>query len=143
MSKSDPRVTPPAVEQVPALVREGAARYNAGDFWEAHEAWEEAWHALRAGGLPQAADFLQGMILVTAAFENRKRGKEAGFKRQMANGLHRLRENRGRGDALGLAEEAAWVDALVGLYLDACRHRLWGHWAREGPHAPPLLVREG
>lgn len=142
MTEEDPRVAPAPLEAVPGLVREGAAHYAAGAFWEAHEAWERAWHALRAAGLWERAEFLQGMILATAAFENRKRDKEAGFKRQLANALHRLRAHRGMGASLGLADEAAWVEALVDVHVDACRHVRWRDWRAKDVPAPALRLRD-
>ncbi len=134
----DPRDDPVSVAEVPDLLREGADHFNAGRHWHAHEAWEDAWHALRAADRQDDAEFLQGMILVTAAYENSHRGKEAGFKRQMAQGLHQLRANAGSGTGLGLRDEAGWVDALVTRYLEACRARRWEAWRREG-HPPPEL----
>lgn len=39
--------------------------FNAGYYWEAHEAWESLWH--RAGRSGPAADFLKGLIKLAAA----------------------------------------------------------------------------
>lgn len=108
----DPRLSPAPLAEVPSLVAEGAARYNAGHYWPAHESWEKAWHALRAAGRQEEADFLQGLVLVTAALENLRRGKPAGFRRQLAKALRVLRALPGRGAALGLADEAGFVAAL-------------------------------
>ncbi|HWG89727.1 MAG TPA: DUF309 domain-containing protein [Candidatus Thermoplasmatota archaeon] len=141
MSKEDPRLTPAPRSAVPRLLEEGAAHYNAGRYWDAHEAWEEAWHALRAAGEQATADYLQGMILATAGLENLKRGKEEGFKRQFASALHRFRTHRGEGARLGLAEEEVWREALTDLYLDACRHRRIDHWANREAPAPVLRLR--
>lgn len=108
----DPRLSPAPLAEVPALVAEGADLFNQGQYWHAHESWEKAWHALRFAGHDQEADFLQGLVLVTAAFENLRRGKPAGFRRQLGKGLVRLRALAGRGAALGLADEAGFVAAL-------------------------------
>ncbi|GGR48342.1 hypothetical protein GCM10008959_06690 [Deinococcus seoulensis] len=45
----------------------GAALFARGEWWEAHEAWEEPW--LRASGPDRA--FLQGVILLAAALHKR------------------------------------------------------------------------
>ncbi|CAM4376753.1 DUF309 domain-containing protein [Deinococcus marmoris] len=45
----------------------GAALFNLGQWWEAHEAWEELW--LEAGGQERA--FLQALILLAAALHKR------------------------------------------------------------------------
>ena len=45
---------------------EWAARlFNAGYYWEAHEAWESLWHM--AGRVGPLADFLKGLIKLAAA----------------------------------------------------------------------------
>lgn len=136
----DPRkeAAPPA--EVPRLLHEGAAHYNARRFWHAHEAWEAAWHALRAAGRQEEAAYVRGMILVTAGLENAVRKKEAGFKRQLAEGLHALLANRAASDALGLREARAWEDALCLLYTDACRRREWAWWNESGWTAPGLVL---
>lgn len=136
----DPRANAPPRSEVPRLLHEGAAEYAARRFWHAHESWEEAWHALRAAGEEHAAGYLRGMILVTVALENATRGKEAGFKRQFAEGLHALFEHRAGASALGVRDARAWEDALARLYADACRRRVWSHWNDGGWGAPELRV---
>ena len=134
----DPRRNAPPRDEVPRLVRAGAVEFNAARFWEAHEAWEEAWHALRAAGEEDAAAYLRGMILAAAALHNARLRKEAGFKRQLAEGLHALKTRGAGAAALGLAHPRAWEDALVVLYADACRRRDWAWWLDSGWQAPPL-----
>ena len=50
-----------------AAFARGAALFARGEWWEAHEAWEEPW--LRAAGPDRA--FLQGVILLAAALHKR------------------------------------------------------------------------
>ena len=60
------------LEDVPRLLREGAAEFNARRFWHAHEAWESAWHALRARRLLFAVDqqpYLQGYLPIVLLAE--------------------------------------------------------------------------
>ncbi|MGE5756129.1 MAG: DUF309 domain-containing protein, partial [Planctomycetaceae bacterium] len=47
------------------LYRRGAALFNAGYYWEAHEAWEALWHAHGRRGA--TADLLKGLIKLAAA----------------------------------------------------------------------------
>jgi predicted metal-dependent hydrolase len=47
-----------------AALRRGAALFDEGKFWEAHEAWEEAW--LEEDG--EVRLFLQGLIQVAAGY---------------------------------------------------------------------------
>jgi hypothetical protein len=133
----DPRLAPRAEEEVPALVAEGARRYNAGDFWHAHESWEEAWHALRAVGRHEDAAFLQGLVFVTAALENLKRGKAGGFRRQLAKAVLRLGTLAGRGDALGMSDEAGFVAAVARLQAATAGGPLRG--LADLPEPPPPL----
>ena len=136
----DPRKDPPPLSEVPRLVREGAAEFNARRFWHAHESWESGWHALRGAGEADAAAYLRGMILVAAALENATRGKEAGFKRQMAEGLHALLGHRDAAARVGVLDARAWEDAIVRLYVDACRRRDWEYWRAQPWDAPPVRI---
>lgn len=136
----DPRLAAPPREAVPELVRAGADAFNARRFWDAHEHWEPAWHALRAADEVETAGYLRGMILVSAALENATRGKEAGFKRQMAEGLHALLAHPHGAAALGVVEGHAWERDLTRLYADACRRRDWTWWNDQRWEAPPLRL---
>ncbi|WP_261663317.1 DUF309 domain-containing protein [Deinococcus sp. Marseille-Q6407] len=51
----------------PASWQAGAALFNAGHWWEAHEAWEPVW--MRASGEARLA--LQALILLAAALHKR------------------------------------------------------------------------
>ena len=132
----DPRHAPAPLAHVPALLSRGADAFNERRFWDAHEAWEEAWHGLRAHK-PELAEHLHGMILVAAALENATRKKESGFKRQLAEGLYLLQTHRAARDSL-LVDGAAWVDGLVTLYADACRRREWAWW-NDAPWQAPVV----
>jgi hypothetical protein len=48
-----------------ALHRRGIRLFNAGYYWEAHEAWETLWHA--EGRKGAIADLLRGLIKLAAA----------------------------------------------------------------------------
>jgi hypothetical protein len=118
------------------LLRQGASEWGARRFWHAHEAWEEAWHGLRASGEHDAAEFLHGMILTAAALENATRGKEEGFKRQFAEGLHLLHAHEQGAVHMGMHEPSVWLRALAVLYADACRRHEWATWNTSGWMAP-------
>jgi uncharacterized protein len=59
----------------------GAKLFNAGEFWEAHEAWEGPWMEAKKRGEALEAHYLQGLILLAAAihkaraYQNLKGGK--------------------------------------------------------------------
>ncbi len=118
----------------------GAADYHAGRFWHAHESWELAWHALRKAGDGDAAEFVHGMILVTAGFENARRGKEKGSKRQLASGIHLIRGFAAAAPRVGVVDAGRWADRLVDVYLSACRELRWTRWAEGAWVAPPVDV---
>jgi uncharacterized protein len=51
---------------------EGARLFNAGEYWEAHEAWEVPWNAAKARGDAAEASYIQGLILLAAAIHKRR-----------------------------------------------------------------------
>ena len=53
--------------------------FNAGYYWEAHEAWEELWIAAGRSGV--LADFLKGLIKLAAAGVKAREGQTNGVKR--------------------------------------------------------------
>lgn len=60
----------------------GVDLFNRAYFWEAHEAWEEVWHAV--GHRTLSGRMVQGMIQVAAALLQRHRGMERGAERNFA-----------------------------------------------------------
>jgi uncharacterized protein len=64
----------------------GVALFNAGDFFESHEVWEELW--LAASG--DERTFLQGLIQVAAALHHFGRGNLLGMRSLLAAGLAKL-----------------------------------------------------
>jgi predicted metal-dependent hydrolase len=66
----------------------GARLFDAGEFFEAHEAWEGRW---RVAPDKAERDFLQGLIQVAAAFHKLLVMKSAeGASRLLAKGLAKL-----------------------------------------------------
>ena len=64
--------------EIRELVRLGVALYNAGRFWEAHEALEAVW---RRSPPPERAAW-QGLIQAAAAMLHRERGNRHGLEAQ-------------------------------------------------------------
>jgi len=91
----------------------GVAHFNAREFFEAHEAWEELW----LSACEPEKNFLQGIIQVAAAFHHYQRGNAGGTKSLLAAGLAKLDQfphtHRGIDVAALRAEAQAWVDALA------------------------------
>ena len=93
-------------------LRRGAELFNAGEWWEAHEAWEAEW--MRAAG--DERRFVQALILLAAALHKRwKMGSET----------HR-----------NFHKAAAYLDTLPGEYggvdLAALRAGVWAALQGEG-----------
>lgn len=88
---------------------QGVARFNALEFWEAHEAWERLW--LASSG--DEKRFLQGLIQLAAAYHHVRRGTFRGAVRLFDAALEKLEPFP---EAHGGVERREAVDA-------ALRHR--------------------
>jgi uncharacterized protein len=64
----------------------GLELMRAGDYFEAHEALEDAWRAAD----PAEKDFFQGLVHVTVAWYQAGRGNRVGCERQLAKAERRL-----------------------------------------------------
>jgi predicted metal-dependent hydrolase len=72
---------------------EGARLFEAGEFWEAHEAWEVPWNAAKARGDAMEANYVQGLILLAAAIHKRRHyDNPTGGQRNLQKALRRLEE---------------------------------------------------
>jgi predicted metal-dependent hydrolase len=110
------------------LVRLGVDLFNRGDFFEAHEAWEEVWRSTR----PEPRDLFQGLIQVAAALHMfRDLHRDRGPRVTLAKARQRLEPFAPAAGGLDLADLLAAV-------------RRWQEWLedREGerPEWPSLLV---
>ena len=73
-------------EDLGAHAARGVALYNAGRFWEAHEALEVVWRA----AVPPARACWQGLILAAAAMLHRERGNRHGLLTQGELAIRKL-----------------------------------------------------
>jgi len=107
----------------------GGELHDTGRYFEAHEAWEEAWRLERG----DARELLQGLIQVaTALHHGLVRRRVSGARRLLESGLERL---------LPLGSEAGGIDlerfrAEVALALEAARR--WERGEEDG--IPPVLA---
>ncbi len=62
----------------------GIDLFNHGYYWEAHEAWEAVWHAVGREGV--VADFIKGLIKLTAACVKAREGSAIGVARHATRG---------------------------------------------------------
>jgi hypothetical protein len=100
---------------------EGVALFDAGRFFEAHEAWEEAWMHERG---PRRL-LLQGLILVAAGWLKRDAGNARGAWTLFSRALERLE---------------SLPPACAGVDVGGLRAQAMG-WREGGPCARPLLAR--
>jgi hypothetical protein len=101
----------------------GLDLFNAGFYWEAHEAWEGLWHA--AGRTGTTADFLKGLIKLAAAGVKHRAGKPAGVRSHACRAAELLRGVER--DLLGLR-----IEEVTALADAVCRDG----WPKE----PPVLL---
>ncbi|MFZ3199626.1 MAG: DUF309 domain-containing protein [Candidatus Acidiferrales bacterium] len=94
------------------IFERGLEHFNAREFFEAHEVWEEIW--LREAE-PEKT-FLQGLIQLAAAFHHYERGNRRGAESLLAAGIVKL--GRFPGDHRGFAlaelrsEAGKWAEML-------------------------------
>jgi len=102
----------------------GIARFNAGEFWEAHEAWEEIWIA--EGG--ELRLFYQGLIQVAAALHHHGNRNWQGMHKLMRDGTDKL---------------ARFLPHAMGLDLDAFLAALapWRELAEARCGRPGVVTR--
>jgi predicted metal-dependent hydrolase len=99
----------------------GKALFNDGSWFEAHEAWEDAWR--EEGG--EVRLLLQGLIQVAAGYLKAAQGRPSGAVKLLAAGLSKL---SGLPEGLGGLSLARFCDGVARSLTEA---RLWE--AGQGP----------
>jgi uncharacterized protein len=85
---------------------DGLALARAGRYFEAHEAFEDAWRAAS----PAERDFFQGLVHVVVAWYQDGRGNEAGCGRQLEKAVRRLAAYAPRHRGVDVASLLAQVE---------------------------------
>src|SRR5262249_44472963 len=91
---------------------EGIELFNAGYYWEAHEAWEPLWHVHGRRG--PIADVLKGLIKLAAAGVKVREGRLAGARTHASRAAEAL--TRARSSA-GPSQLGLDLDSLVQLAM--------------------------
>ncbi len=107
--KESEATMPETPEQIDPALEVFLQRFNRGEFWESHEALEEAWR--RTG-----SEFYHALILFASAFVHVKRGNRHGIAAQLGKAMPLLelrRPNYLGFDIEGLLEHAAVCRHLV------------------------------
>ena len=87
----------------------GVALFNAGYYWEAHEAWESLWHAHGRRG-PVAA-VLQGLIKLAAAGVKVRERRPGGVRSLATRAALHFDESRRQGGRFRLGLDLdAWIE---------------------------------
>ena len=95
---------PPAKTPDEALTR-GIEHFNAGRYFQAHEAWEEGWHPAPE---PER-DFWQGITQVAVGLVHRGRGNAHGATTLLRRGAQRLQGYGEKHMGLRVGEIAHWA----------------------------------
>ncbi len=66
---------PPLTAAQEEMLEKGIAQFNAGQWFEAHETWEDLWGELPGG---PRRKFVQGLIQLAVALEHTRRGNPRG-----------------------------------------------------------------
>ena len=73
----------PLAEEEENMLEDGAALFDAGKFWHAHESWEELWNMLKRRSAPSEEILLvQGLIQTAAMLLHHQRRNRAGVEKQ-------------------------------------------------------------
>jgi predicted metal-dependent hydrolase len=125
MSSADPRYL------------KGVDHFNARNFYDAHEVWEELWHTLQK---PEA-DFVQGLIQYATALHHFRAGNLKGVHALMKSGTDLLRP-------LGKEMWGLPIDKLV-ADMSACTREVMARDVMELPsrydphkHEFPVKINE-
>ena len=115
---------------IPPRFLRGAALFNAGYYWEAHEVWEGLWNVYGRRGV--LADVVKALIKLAAAGVKVREGQE-----------HGVRVHAGRAAELFALVRSTGASHLLGLDLDEwaghCR-KIAGHPPSDpGPIGTPVV----
>lgn len=97
---------------------EGCRLFDSGQYFEAHEVWEELWNEAQG---PRNA-YLQGLIQVAAALVHSQRGNWNGLRKLFSSGMNYLEKGRGA-ERPGEVDQDALRELMVDFEL-ALRDRL-------------------
>ncbi len=109
----------------------GVDLFNLAYWWEAHEAWEDLW---KRSGDPTQRDFLQGLILVSAALLKQHLRQPRGAGRLLERAVRRL---RGVDESIGTQAGPEYMGVNLTDWLaklEQARHQ----WST-GQNAPLVL----
>ena len=95
-------------------IRQGQIAFNRGEFFVAHERWEEVWQQLK--GTERFA--VQGLIQIAAALHHLKEGRGDPAARLLEKGLMKLSANELTTDLLAGLRVGALIQDVARLLAD-------------------------
>jgi len=98
-----------------SLFKQGLTHYQRGDYFEAHEAWEDAWHEATE---PTDRALLKGLVQAAVCLEHARRGNPRGCVRmadRCANTLAGVGVHRGIDTPSLVAALNQWVAPVRAL----------------------------
>lgn len=114
----------------PAALREFAALFGRGEFWESHEVLEAPWRKGRSG-------FYRGLILLASAWVHVRRGNPRGVAAQLRKTRREMAPYRPAYLGVDVDALLAHADRLAAA-VEAHREGGAGPWERAEP--PPAIV---
>jgi hypothetical protein len=109
----DPDNAGPLSESETVLLDEGLHRFDTGQFWHAHESWEDLWNSLKHRNAPQREILLvQGMIQTAAMLLHHQRKNAIGVSKQWAK-LHPKLEGWGVAWGLDVASHLRVIESYA------------------------------
>ena len=92
----------------------GVRLFNAAEFYEAHEVWEDVWRPMTAS---KEKKFLQGLIQIAVGLHHHSTGNKVGALSLLRRGGRNVRECAERAPGIDvdefLAQVSAWREALI------------------------------
>ena len=116
---------------LPAEIAAGVRAFNARDYFDAHEHWEDHW----GHGSPAERSATLGLIKAAVALHHLERANIAGFQWQAEQSLSHLRDNAAVWPQLQLVDLAEALDSLL-AQIRFLRDTIPSHWER--PTLPTL-----
>ena len=106
----------PLAEEEENMLEDGAALFDAGKFWHAHESWEELWNMLKRRSAPSEEILLvQGLIQTAAMLLHHQRKNRAGVEKQWG----KLSRNFVRGSTPGGLDVSTHLAVIETYAADA------------------------
>ena len=95
------------------LLNDGLHRFDTGQFWHAHESWEDLWNMLKRREAPREEILLvQGMIQTAAMLLHHQRKNDVGVRKQWAK-LHQKLDGWSTAWGLDIAAHLAVIETYA------------------------------